>query len=285
MPINWEEAEKVARAFAGHTAKGWIRTNCPLHEDYKESLGLNTKTGGYHCFKCGIRGWIPPELRDLLPIDEEDDDKPAEPPKVMTLPEGFIRIYEEPGLSAQIFEPARNYMRGRKNPISDSICAAVGVGAVLSGWLVGRVIIPLYDRGTVKGWVARDYTKRASLPYLYPKGLDRSSTLFNMDALLVETDEPLLICEGCFDALPYWPDAVACLGKPIEAHIKLFRQAKRPLVVTLDGDAWEEGWAFAMKLRHILGRHVGFVRLPADEDPGTIDPNWLREKARAAAQD
>jgi len=281
VAVDWDQAEKVAKAFAGHTSRGWIRVNCPLCvRDYKMSLGLNTKTGGYNCFKCGSKGWLPPTLRDLVP-----DDQPAKPEPekvVMTLPDGFIEIYSEPGWSASSFDNAREYMRRRG--ISDSICAGVGVGGVLRGWLAGRVIIPIIEDDQVRGWVARDYTKTALRPYMYPTGMSRHGTLFNAMALREETDEPALIVEGCFDALPYWPDACACLGKPLSTHIPLILAARRPVIISLDGDAWEEGWAFAMKLRHLGGR-VGFVKIPAGEDPGSVDPTWLREKARAAAHE
>lgn len=283
MAFDRDQAEKVAAAFAGNLGKGWIRATCPLcPEDHKISMGLNTATGGYNCFKCGTTGWLPPEMRDFDVPTEEQVQEPRERP-VLDLPEGFVKIYEEPGWSASMFDPARAYMEKRK--ISDSVCAAVGIGAVTRGWLVGRVIIPLIEDGVCRGWVARDYTKTAERPYMYPKGLSRHETLFNSVTLRDELDEPALVVEGCFDALPYWPDATACLGKPLNTHIPLILAAKRPVIIALDGDAWEEGWVFHLKLRHLGGTHVGFVRLPSGEDPGSVDPNWLREKARAAAQD
>ena len=47
------------------------------------------------------------------------------------------------------------------------------------------------------------------------------------------------------------------------------------------GDAWEEGWALAMRLR-LHGMRAGSVRLPPRKDPDQVDPAWLRAAARAS---
>jgi hypothetical protein len=110
--------------------------------------------------------------------------------------------------------------------------------------------------------------------------MQRAKFLYNQAALYVETDAPVLIVEGVFDALPYWPHAVACLGKPGEVHRWLMTEAKRPIAVVLDGDAWEEGWGLSEWLRTEVNVPVGFVRLPPCTDPGSVDPAWLREEAK-----
>ena len=92
---------------------------------------------------------------------------------------------------------------------------------------------------------------------------------------MVETDEPVMVVEGCFDALPYWPDAAALLGKPGEAQVRSLLEAKRPVVVVLDGDSWEEGMMLSMDLE-LQGQRSGYVRLPPKQDPNSVDHNWLR---------
>jgi len=283
--LDYDQLKMVGEAFAGTRGNGWVRANCPLCAfDYKMSLGLNRATGGFNCFKCGVTGWLPPDLRDFetAAFPEDAPVKELPPAEELGLPEGFVPIYEEPGWSAAIFDPARAYLRGRRNPISDEVAAAVGVGSTAWGWLSGRVIIPLWVGGKCMGWVGRDFTGTAHLPYLYPANLGRHEVLFNRDALLVETDVPVMVVEGCFDALPYWPDAVACLGKPIGAHQALFLAACRPVVIVLDGDAWEEGWVLHLALKHAGLKRVGFVRLPPKEDPGSVNPAWLWQKVLEA---
>jgi DNA primase len=108
---------------------------------------------------------------------------------------------------------------------------------------------------------------------------DGHGLLFNEAVLWVDTDEPVFAVEGVFDTTHVYPNAVAFLGKPLKSHILPLRAARRPVVVCLDGDAWEEGWALAMTLRH-YGLRAGSIRLPARRDPNDMERVWLLEKAR-----
>lgn len=111
--------------------------------------------------------------------------------------------------------------------------------------------------------------------YVYPKGMSRLAML-NRDALKVVTTEPAFLVEGAMDALPHWPNAVAFLGKPTEKQTRwICDNARRPVVVTLDGDAWREGMAAAKDMVALGGVHVGFLRLPPRRDPGDIKPDEL----------
>ena len=74
---------------------------------------------------------------------------------------------------------------------------------------------------------------------------------------------------------------VACLGKPNEAHLALLQEARRPVVVVLDGDAWEEGEALSLRLR-FEGLRAGFVRLPPKTDPDEVSPALVWDWARAS---
>ncbi len=129
--------------------------------------------------------------------------------------------------------------------------------------------------------MARDYTGLSSVPYLYPKRMRRPELLYNEPALYVETDVPVLVCEGVFDAAVAFPDSVACLGKPLQAHVEKLRRARRPVVVCLDGDAWEEGWALAQTLK-LHGVCAGNLRLPPKTDPEELGRGrkWLMQEAR-----
>ena len=136
--------------------------------------------------------------------------------------------------------------------------------------------MPIYVSGQCRGWVARDWTDLAASPYLYPKGMQRAHILFNQDAVSVDTDEPLVVVEGVFDALKLWPNAVAVLGKPAKNHVGILRETTRPIVVALDADAKDDGWALATEL-FLNGNNSHFLELPPGEDPGSVDLNWLKK--------
>lgn len=93
--------------------------------------------------------------------------------------------------------------------------------------------------------------------------------------------------EGVPDAIPYWPDAVSCLGKPSEEQIRLLTHAKRPVVMCLDGDAWRLGRRVAERLAYDEVQ-ASFVRLPPKTDPNNQainhGPAWLIERAAEAVR-
>jgi DNA primase len=119
------------------------------------------------------------------------------------------------------------------------------------------------------------------LTYCYPRGMNRDGLLYNAPALQEQTARPCYIVEGSLDALALWPDAVAVLGKPLKSQLRILAAAKRPLVVALDGDAWNEGQALAWTLQS-LGVRAASVRLPPKTDPDEVPRNWLDGQAAGA---
>lgn len=307
-----EEWDEVIRVFGGKKGRGWIRTNCPFcldktgKDDRKGSIGLNLSTGGYNCFKCGTTGMLPEDMRDEIEYLPPAERGPfvAEKKDPPELPEQFHPLWHGTNVGADWLEPAVSYMRsrGEKRPeggLLDQVVAEAFIGAAVSGRQANRVIIPLpdyerfdlWDMRSWRGWVSRDYSvwnaKRLGLtpplvtrPYLYCKNLNRDGYLYNEPALWVETDRPVYVVEGTLDALALWPDAVAVLGKPLESQIAKLVAAHRPVVIALDGDAWEEGWALGMKVRFMRpDRRAGSLKLPPRIDPDEIARPVLDEAA------
>lgn len=291
MNLAQDDLEKVSVAFASETGDGWQRAACPLcldrtgKVDGKQSMGLNTDTGGFVCHKCGVTGLLTgyESAIDFNPCPEEVE---KEEPTVAFC-DGYLSLGEGPGCDALSTQAAHDYLRRRKVYIHNVAIAQIGV--VLEGWLAGRIVIPhiLPEasnkelRNPWSGWIARDYVhEKPSLPYRYSTGLSRDR-LWNEVALGKDlSPEPILLVEGVFDALPYYPDVCAFLGKPTAAHVEILGKHRgRPIVVALDGDSWEEGWALTQKLK-MLGAPAFHVKLPAGEDPGSVHPDWLRQEAK-----
>jgi hypothetical protein len=195
-------------------------------------------------------------------------------------PEGYMPLYEEPAVSALVTEPARNYLLRRNVPVET--WRAVGIGVCLEGNYKNRIIIPVQTQEHEHwiGWVSRTWEK-SNLPYRYPPGMRRGQMMFNQDALQIETTEPLAIVEGCFDALPHWPDASSCLGKPSHDQFSMLLSAKRPIVMALDGDAWEESWMWAQRLQ-LRQKQASYIRLEPKQDPNDLQPGELKLRAQEA---
>ena len=266
-----DEMVTVAAHGARASARGYARINCPVcaialsKRDRKRCMSVNVLTGWYQCWRCGATGRL---------VDFEPTGEPApEPTRAKTrLPEEFYLLGEEPGLSAGVLRPAREYLRGRG--LSERVVGAAGLGACFDGRYAGRVIVPITYEGELLGWVGRVWAKRAFRPYLYADDMPRGTTLYNRAVLDVECDEPCFAVEGTLDALALWPVGTALLGKQSEPQVQLLVKAKRPVVVVLDGDAWEQGWMLSLRLQ-FEGQVAGAVRLPPGVDPDEVDRRRL----------
>lgn len=274
--------EEVIASISGRTVarSGWVRGNCPFcptrigKEDRSLSLGLNTHTGDWHCFRCEARGLV-----QALPDDIELR-RPAQRASVevvpLALPEGFIPLFGGGARDVRIFD-ARFYMVEERG-LPKATLVAARVGVVLdrppedseAPNLAGRVVVPIFapDDRTIVGWSARQWASRWGPKYLYPEGFDRQVTLYNSIALQAVVHSPVFVVEGVIDALALWPDAVACLGKPSDGQIGQLLESRRPIVVVLDGDAWRGAEALALKLK-LFGLPCGWIRLAPTTDPGT----------------
>ncbi len=276
----------IAALDSGAKLKGsWWKANCPFcidrvgKHDKDRCMSVHAGSGGWHCFRCRARGRVrlPDGLvveRALIPTQEVAAIQP---------PQGFVLLGEEPGASAVSLEQARAYLRSRRLP--EDIWQSARIGACVGGPYAGRVVIPVFapDDQTWVGFSARLWTAKCDkrLKYRNATGEWKSRVIYNASALTEETDEPCYVVEGCFDALAHWPHAVAVLGDATDTQTAILAQARRPLVVVLDGDAWTKGWALAMKLR-LEGVRAGAVQLPTGLDPDEVDAAWLWEEARAS---
>lgn len=282
---EWRElCDEVEASFKESSRKDGrnYRILCPRctssktgRSDY--SMGVHVD-GRFHCHRCGIGG----KLRDAIDPDAVvTDDEPIA--TTIDIPEGFIPLGWEPGLSAESLIDARAY--ATKRHLTPDMCRLLGVGAVLEGYYAGRIVIPVRDdEGEWTGFVSRDWTGRAQKPYLYSKGFSRSR-FWNHVALSEETDEPLIVVEGVLDAVPYWPDGIAMLGKLSEPQKIALCTTLRPIALVFDGDACIEARATAMELRVLQGKRCGWVELGPKIDPDQVDFTWLRQRARECLEE
>jgi hypothetical protein len=267
------------------------RIRCPFcedegHFDRKWSLGANMRTGWWQCFRCGKKGRLP----GFQTEDEEEEWTPNFiAPTKFDLPREYVRIYETDNWNSYTFEDARSYLEGRH--VTRELAEELQIGACDEGFWGGRIIIPHHVPGKARwqGWAARLYGPPASeglgsLPYLYPRGMQRGEWFYNHAAVLEDTDIPLIVTEAPFKCFPYHPHAVGSFGKPTKAQIASLKLATRPIAIVLDGDAWELGWMISEQLR-FAGKYAGHVRLPPKTDPDQVDPRWLIKQVAGCIRD
>lgn len=277
-----EKDQLVLDAVAGRRPNSHhiIRANCPFCEivvqktDKKQCLALNASDGFWKCYRCDTRGKLgeeamPADFATLQPL------KPGEKAPV-NLPEGFVPLWKGEGRNSIVCKEPLKYVRRR---VGEQAIATARIGACVRGPFRGRVVVPIYSGGKLAGYVGRLWKKKIrenDRKYLYNSGFDRANVLYNEEALYVTTERPVLVVEGVFDTFPFFPDAVAVLGKPSPAQIEMMIKARRPIAVVFDGDAHREATALAMLLRIEQKRAVA-LRLPPGVDPDEdVENVWRR---------
>lgn len=275
------EKEAIVRAAisTGKPRAGWLRAHCPFCQGRDDSFSYNPETTYYHCFRCPVRGKLEGEAEEFKPTPPTLDEQQRELLNLTTPPEGFCLLA---GDDSETLAPARDYMHGRGIP--ERVWHEAQVGACIYGKYAGRIVIPnLRSDGSWYGYTTRAFDKGVNkkLAYRYPPGTWRGDVLHNQNALWEDTQEHLYIVEGAFDSLFLWPHAVAVLGMPSEKQVLLLSKSKRPLVVVLDADAWEKGYALSMRLR-LEGCRAGCVKLLDGADPDEVDRSDLWEWAQAS---
>jgi len=264
------------------SAGGWRRASCPVctlqtgKTDHKLSLGFRPDNNVFHCFRCGVKGKLHIDVYFDSSFQQQEN---TDEEKSITLPEGYMKLYKGAAKTAESTKRARDYLLRRNIPLRT--WRETDIGVTLEGYYANRIIIPVYTAdNALGGWVGRLWRKsKKQIPYRYPMGMHRGDLLWNGRVLQEETDDPAIVVEGVFDGLPHYPHAVACLGKPSKNQFHFFMESKRPVVIALDGDAWIEGEALAMRLA-FEGKRAGFIHLPPKSDPGDLEPGKLFEMAK-----
>lgn len=268
----------------GPSFRGQYATCCPFciaavgKQDRKFKLQLDPAKGLYHCYRCSSSGrtnlgWLAAREPTEKPVSEA-------PAESLGPPEG----YEPLDTAVRVHKPFIDYLAARK--VLDA-ALRVQAGVCRTGKYAGRVIIPHRSWDTPmgayvwRGFVARTISPGENLRYLYPRGMDRKHGVWEAPGLrtgsVLRLEHPVYVVEGVFDALPLYPYGVATFGKSVtDEQISALIALNRPLVVCLDGDAWEEGKYLAARFWLRGMDDVRWCHLPPLTDPGNL--GWEVEK-------
>lgn len=204
------------------TAGGRMRAGCPFHgSDRQRSLTVNTETGRFQCFSCGVWGYTEQARADYLERTKGDRSRALQP---WQRPSGALKLRSDPKEPEALPEDwrrrltawrsslpeAAEYLAGRRVPLELVRQLGGGVGTfggarrlVLPHTNPAGELVSLYGR-RIDG---ADDAKHYHLPGRV-KGW--------LNAPIVAEASELWICEGPFDALALMaagiPHAVAVFG-------------------------------------------------------------------------
>jgi DNA primase len=133
------------------------------------------------------------------------------------------------------------------------------IGYCESGEYSGKIIIPSYDRdGQLNYFVSRAYYKADKFKHKNPK-ISKDIIGFEM---LINWSEPIVLCEGSFDAIAVKRNAIPLFGKIIQPALqkKIIEERVKHIYICLDADALKNALAIAEKFM-AEGLNVHFVEL------------------------
>ena len=284
-----ETLEEVIRRFIvlpPATAKGWYYVLCKVCNDHgrkgkRAGFRFEGEKTGYNCFNCGHAATYDPskhirisknmkEVLDAFQVPDSEwqmvalqnmgrdgiaaseSKQVSIEPIALTLPDSFYLLSEaaEDDVWAEI---AKDHLENERGIDPDSypfMMSKRSKDQQVQKWR-GRLIIPIYKGDKLIYWQGRDLADRTQ-KYLSPPA-ERDRVLHGYNEIFRETENPLYILEGWFDA--FVVGGVAILGnKILEPQIKWLNRSHRKKVYVPDrkGDghkaalqALDLGWSIS----------------------------------------
>tara|TARA_A100001011_G_scaffold395780_1_gene491783 strand:- start:2269 stop:3192 length:924 start_codon:yes stop_codon:yes gene_type:complete len=267
--------------------------NCPFCNHRKPKLEINMATNEegknfWECWVCQTRGQsIRSLLRQLKTPREQAADILKYLPKgsyieykqlsIVELPKEYQPLYTASQTSV-IANKVRKYLYERGLSSNDFI--KYSIGYTTSGEYGGRIIIPSYSQsGQLNFFIARTYDGN----YFKYKNPEASKDIIFFENL-INWDQPIILCEGVFDAMAIRRNAIPILGKSISTSLfkKIITSKLQDIYVALDNDAKDRAYEIAEKFLN-QGKRVFLVNLP-DKDPSEMGFKAFTEHIQTAEE-
>ena len=225
---------------------------CPFCNHSKQKLQVNTETQKWHCWTCNSGGKKLTSLLKKLDIDRKtisiireiygDSNynpllEDADTKVYIQLPKEFISLGESPKGFNPEYKHAIHYLTQRGIGIKDII--KYNIGYCKEGLYGQRIIIPSYNSdGSLNYFVSRSYYPENKMKYKNPP-ISKNIICFESQ---VNWNEPIILCEGVFDAITIKRNAIPLLGKFPSRNLveKIFMSGVSNIIISLDNDAINE---------------------------------------------
>jgi DNA primase len=245
---------------------------CPFCNHHKPKLQVNTETQKWHCWTCNSGGKKLTSLLKKLDVDRKtisiireiygDNNynpqlEDADTKVFISLPKEFISLSEVPKGFNPEYKHAINYLTQRG--ITEKDIIKYNIGYCKEGLYARRVIVPSYNSdGSLNYFVSRSYYPEEKMKYKNPP---ISKNVICLDSQ-VNWKEPIILCEGVFDAITIKRNAIPLLGKfPSKELVqKIFLSGVSDIIISLDNDAINEALKAAEYFRK-NGIHVKMMYL------------------------
>lgn len=263
---------------------------CPFCHHHKQKLQINLKTQKWHCWVCNNGGKKLTSLLRKLDVDRKlitivrnyygdtpISYKAEEESIIIHLPKEYISLLDSPTGFNPEYNQAIAYLKRRG--IDKNIIAKYNMGYCKDGVYSRRIIIPSYDsNGNVNYFISRSYYENEKMKYKNPPV---SKNIICLESH-INWREPIILCEGIFDAISIKRNAIPLLGKfPSKKLVeKILISKPKQLTIALDNDAKSEAVKVSEYFRK-QGIKVKILYLK-EKDPAEMGYNEFCEKLKEA---
>ena len=160
----------------------------------------------------------------------------------LTLPEEYRPLWISK--KTPDYKNAIHYLSGRGITIFDIL--KYRIGYCEAGRYSGKIIIPSYDcNGQLNYFVSRAFYKSDSQKHKNP---DVSKDIIGFD-MTINWSQPIVLCEGAFDAIAVKRNAIPLFGKIIQPALqkKIIEKRVKDIYICLDADAIKKALDIAEK--------------------------------------
>ena len=262
----------------------------PFITHHKRKLQINIQTQKWHCWvsNTGGRNLFQlfkkvnasreqfNELVELVGEPKYSRVKKQDKKDLVRLPDEYKPLWN--GGDGIVKRHALTYMY--KRGFTDDDILKHNIGYCDEGKYSNRIIIPSYDSdGQLNFFVGRDFYK-SKLKYL---NSFTSKDVIGFD-LFINWDEPIILCEGVFDAMSFKRNAIPLFGKTMSKrlHKKILQQKVKKVFLALDDDAQVDAMKISEKLMN-EGIDVRKIDLK-NGDPNDIGFKKLTEMLSETAE-
>ena len=249
----------------------------PFISHHKPKLQINIQTQKWHCWVSNQGGHNLFQLFKKLKASKEHFDELVElvgdkkyvkrntnkeDKKIVRLPNEFKPLWVDG--NSIIRKHAIVYLKNRGITMVDVI--RYGMGYCEEGLYANRIIVPSYSSdGELNYFVGRDIYE-GGMKYKNPPV---SKDVIGLD-LFINWNEPIVLCEGVFDAIAIRRNAIPLFGKTIPKSLmkKIYEKQVKQIYILLDSDAIMD----SIKMTDSLmknGIDVYYVNL-SEEDPSDM---------------
>lgn len=190
--------------------------------------------------------------------------------EIIQLPEEYAPLWKSK--RTPDYRNAIAYLNKRGITMFDILKYRIGYSE--SGQYAGKIIIPSYDcDGQLNYFVSRAFYKADPQKHKNPK---ISKDIIGFD-LMINWNEPIILCEGAFDAIAIKRNAIPLFGKIIQPALqkKIIENHVKDVYICLDSDALKNALSIAERFM-AEGLNVYFVELQ-QEDASDLGFERIRE--------